>query len=651
MTTYATAVLRPASRKHLLLEVEPGQELWGWTLTGGNTYEISWNHLAATNIIKGGIYRRLISMEEDGVALTERASIALVDANAGSWYHDETVQKIYVHTTGSVDPDTLDMIASIFRLHFSTTGKTYVIDGRSIYFEKRILANTQAVIGDKVSDLMIGKQRTASGIISLANFDKLFDKLSVTWNWKNKVARVRFGLDDIAFSEYITARELLINDIVPTEIFFTLDLVEKVDVWRRRFPITPHFGSGLGEGVSGTRVPVLYGQKTDIIPDLVDDEYSTPNEWVYRIADQTKQQIYSVDNVYAINKSDGSRQALNLGVDYTANLVNCSITVNDAFDPGVEIEEVYEIRCDAKGLTAAELSWSTPPTSVDYLKWPGELAKYILLTFLGYEETDLDLPSFVDADSDAPFELGAWIKAETSVRDILRTLERSSMSYVRPKKDGTIEFYVWDPWEGSATAIELSDEDFSLFEADVKITTVYYKTQIRYDENPAKPGSYQVETAVENAVDYLNKNAQELTIDTWLRNSSDAELLAQRVNFLYRGINTEFDFTERGVRMMDHELNQRVRVTKTRAPTTSGFLTSRLMEILELEKDFITPKVSGRLGDLKGLGDVVGKWTEPGAPIWTLATDAEKANSGFWCTDAGLANPADPASKDVSLWW
>jgi hypothetical protein len=882
MTTYAEAVARISSQKHLLCEVEPAEELWNWTKQGGRTniYYIDWSHLAATDVIKGGLYRLIIGVEEDGVALTEYQTLATLDSNPGGWGYSYSAGRIYVHTTGSADPDTVDMMAVIFRLHFSTTGKVYNtipggcdargfdgsadyysrasdLDGNAdgkvgllsawvnlnggdattmcllanttsrfifqrssadhfqvlgrntsgtnvlgirttgvsyvasstwyhvlaswdlvsgdthiyvndvsnilettadddeieytrsswaiasdtagankanvsiaelyfaeeyldlsvgsnrrkfilddgtpaslgpngehptgtrpiiyasdgdgsnnlgtggdfvangtpyyvlgptpradVYYEKRILVDARADISDKASDLLIGRQRTASGTIALDNSDGLFDKLSAEWNWKNKAVRVRFGLDDIALSEYVTARELVVNDIAPTETALTLDLVEKADIWRRRFPITPHFGSGLGEGVTGTRVPVLYGEKTDIIPDLVDDEYTTPNEWVYRIADHTKQELYSVDTVYAINRSDGSRTALTLTTHYTVDLANCAITVNDVFDSGAEIEEVYEIRCDAKGVTVAELSaWGTAPTSTDYLKWPGEIAKHMLLTYLNYAEADLDLTSFTDANTDAPFELGLWIKGETTVREVLRGLERSCMSYVRPKRDGTIEFYVWDPWTGSADAIAMTDEDFALFEPDVKMTTVYYETHVRYDENPANPGSFEVETVTEDSVDYLVENAQELTVDTYLRDSSDAQLLAQRINFLYRGINIEYDFVELGTRLMNHGLNQRMRVTKTRAPTTSGALTSRLMEVLELDKDFIAPQVSGRLGDLKGLSEVIGKWTAADAPVWGDATDEEKADSGFWCDAGGLADAADPNSKNVSLWW
>ena len=43
---------------------------------------------------------------DDGVALTEKTSIATVEAAAGSWWWDSTNDILYVHQTGGGDPDT-----------------------------------------------------------------------------------------------------------------------------------------------------------------------------------------------------------------------------------------------------------------------------------------------------------------------------------------------------------------------------------------------------------------------------------------------------------------------------------------------------------------------------------------------------------------
>lgn len=887
MVTYATAAARISSQKHLLLEVEPAEPLWNWAATGGqsNTFEVSWSHLTQTSVIKGGMYRQLIGVEEDGTALTETDSIANVEANVNSFYHDEAAQKIYVHVTGAADPDTLDMMAGVFKLHFSTTGKVLVktagteardfdgasdyykktsaldgdadskecifscwfrldggdgtemyilggdtapepqyhvnifrttankirlllydssfgvvidvssrttftasidwhhlylsvnaaragsyptalalnlyVDGvhikasgatvvdaeidftlsrwtvaaksnsgnsefdgalseiyfnpgeylgsnghlkfrdargnpvelgdsgelptgtspaiyapdgdvsnnlgtggdftavgspaialglktrRSIYYEKRILAGTEVGVAEKASDLIVGLSRTSSGRVALANHDKLFDIPSKTWSWKNRAARYLFGINDAGLGSYLTIRELVVDDIAPTEQDLGITLVDGIDMWLRRFPPTPHLsGTAYGEGVSGTRVPILIGVKTDIIPDLVDNEDASANEWIYKIADDTKQDLDAVAAVYAINKSTGARQTLTLAVDYTVDLTDCSITVDDSFDAGAEIEEVYEIRCDATGQPAA-----TGDTSTDYLKWPGEIAHWLLNTFLDAADTSLDLDSFADADANAPYELGFWIKKETNVREVLRTLGKSVLGDVRTEIDGTVKFYVWTPWEGSADAESYTDEDFSAFEGDPKMETVYYKTVVRYDEDPANSGSFEIESVTDNATNYLVEGAQVLTVDTFLKSSSDAQLMAQRINFLYRGTNVEMEFTERGIRLMGAGRNMRIRVTKTRAPTSTGALSNRLMEVVELDKDLDAPRVSGRLADLKDLVNLIGNWTAATAPTWGNATAEEKANSGFWTDASGLADSADQSSKNVSLWW
>lgn len=540
--------------------------------------------------------------------------------------------------------------------NFSSNGTPAAIDGPvtglPIYFEKRILADSSASAREKAPDLISGTQRTGSGDIALDNHDGLFDILAHDWSWKNAICRYKLGLDDVGYGEYVTAQELIIDDIEPGEEQFGLSLIGKADSWRQRLPLNPYFAAGLGDGVSGTRKPVLLGGKGNLYPPLIDDEETTPNEWIYQIADPDLQNINSVPNVKAIKKSDGSINVLTVAVDYTISLTDCTIILTDNFDGGAEMNEVYDIVCDARGVTVAELSWDVAPTSTDYLKWPGEIAKYILLTYLDYAEEDLDLVSFLEADTYPGFELGVWIRDATTVREVLRQIERSCHGYIRQRRDGLIEFFVWDPWSGSEDAIELSDEDFAEFTPDSKGATdskaiVYHETTVRYDRN-FFTDDWSLETVSHTPTEDLIGATQTITLDTMLKSSADATTLAGRLNFLSRGIRFEFKFRERGVRLVDANLNKRVRVNKTRAPSSTGSFVNRLMDLIEIEAEYLAPSVSGRLADLQ-LG--IGKWTDDSAPAWGSATDAEKADSGFWCDANGRADSSDPATKDVSVWW
>jgi len=82
------------SEKIFLAEINPAEQLSGWHLTSGQTNTYSKNLLNETITLADGttenIRKEYSSVEENGAALTEQASIALVEANAGSWFNDLT---------------------------------------------------------------------------------------------------------------------------------------------------------------------------------------------------------------------------------------------------------------------------------------------------------------------------------------------------------------------------------------------------------------------------------------------------------------------------------------------------------------------------------------------------------------------------------
>ena len=80
----------------------------GWTLTASQTYtyEISfWNEsITLASDATKNIIKEISKVIEEGTELTERSSIAEVESNAGSYWQDDSVKKIYVHTVGSDCP-------------------------------------------------------------------------------------------------------------------------------------------------------------------------------------------------------------------------------------------------------------------------------------------------------------------------------------------------------------------------------------------------------------------------------------------------------------------------------------------------------------------------------------------------------------------
>ena len=84
MTILSDRLAYPNVHTVVLSEVTAGEWLRFWTAAGGgysNTYY-------APTVAEAS--RTASSVNENGTALTERTSVALVDASAGSWYWDRS---------------------------------------------------------------------------------------------------------------------------------------------------------------------------------------------------------------------------------------------------------------------------------------------------------------------------------------------------------------------------------------------------------------------------------------------------------------------------------------------------------------------------------------------------------------------------------
>jgi hypothetical protein len=91
----------------------------GWTSEGPtypNTYSLSLSPYIAESIVAGGVYRLINGVRENATDYTEKASIALVEANPSSWYYDEANTTMYVRTSTGSDPDTFASILVFFEL-------------------------------------------------------------------------------------------------------------------------------------------------------------------------------------------------------------------------------------------------------------------------------------------------------------------------------------------------------------------------------------------------------------------------------------------------------------------------------------------------------------------------------------------------------
>ena len=396
----------------------------------------------------------------------------------------------------------------------------------------------------------------------------------------------------------------------------------------------------LGDGVSGTKIPIIYGRVT-VKADLTDNS----GNGVYTLADASVQTLFAVNSVWAIDRTSQVWTLLTVTTHYTVNLTACTVTIVDA----TYIHTSYLIAVDVSG---------KPDGGSSYLKTFGEIVRDMLEDLVGIPTADIDTTSFSDADTDAPEELAVYLKAPRALTSILSTsqdgfpsLERSVLGHISQSKAGQWTADIWDPSFDASTIGTLRQDEFAHFAPAPSLRRIYGKVQAHYNFDHAR-GAWEVQTATDTRIQRLADTDDVLDLWTFLRDSSPATVLAQRRLVISGGRTLSVEFDERGIRLCTSTVRTRFYVNYNPAPDLDGKLVDAPMEVVRLDLSLLPQlQVSGLLQNPRGIGELIGRWTASGAPDWGSSTAAEKLVAGYWANSSGLIDPADGATKDTRLWW
>jgi len=175
-TTFAEFVKQRSSEKIFLLEIRPAEVIGNWSATDGktNTYEISYLNetITLTDSTTRTLKKEIVRLTEDGVDLTEKSSINEVEATSGTWWHDTSNSKLYVHPTDSDDPNDYTMIG-FFWLYIGSKG-IYLNDK---YYIPYLTENGIPSINQELQNIFWGTSAILVGTI-------LLDTRSVSCTYK-----------------------------------------------------------------------------------------------------------------------------------------------------------------------------------------------------------------------------------------------------------------------------------------------------------------------------------------------------------------------------------------------------------------------------------------------------------------------------------
>jgi hypothetical protein len=587
----------------------------GWTSeapTYANSHSITWSNFIGT----GGdaVYRRIDKVRENETDYTERASAALVDANASSWYYDEANTKLYVRTSTGSDPDTFSSIAVYFSIFAGTTVKAFA--GGQLY--EPMLVGELPVINLQAEDILFGIKILEEGNIDFQNANAFWDTVSQDYIWKNKLVTLYIGGGTLDFDDYEKVAVMRIEDAAVGDDICRFRLKHMATILDKILPLNTFTEASYpkaGEGVVGTYKPMIYGAITDA-PGVLIDTTSGANVWMLHDGDGTFA-LTAISNVRMVD-INGVRNGLTVTTHYTVDLAAGTVTVTDTdYD-----HENYSLIADVTGDTDG---------AGGYLDTWAEQWQDIML-LLGEDSANIDASSFSTADSDGFQKTALYMREPKKASEYLMLLERSVRGSIYINREGQWAATVHLPYGmKDETADSLGDEDFVTWEPEDKIETVYHEVRVKYGFNPST-GSWKEKTASNSQVEYELERSDTATIETALINGSEASRQAGRYLLTLEQPSIQVAMQQRGLGGLLKHPFERYIITRSRAPDSAGSWTDEPVELIEVQKTLAPPGVYLRIRKL-GLGSRgtrIHYWATSGILDYDSEDATDQDTYAFW---------------------
>lgn len=635
-TSFTALMAEPTSKKIFLAEINVAEELLGWTLTAGqtNTYEISFLNETVTlaDTTTENIRKAISSIEEDGTALGAQGSIANVEGNAGSYWHDTANSKLYIHPSGSDSP-LLHTILGFFWLYFATEG----IILNSIYYEPYLSDRGIPTLKQSNPNLYWGVSTIGGGNLCLLNGRGYFDQISKAFIWTNKKVKILLGGDSLAYGEYKLLYTAWIVDKMFTRQEFILEINSQAFNLMRQIPINKFWESNypnLDPYMEGKPIPIYYGEYNSSLAPVVtciDSAYGT-DTYQFKICDHC---IESIDHAYVIYE-DGNDWSTIAISNTNTTLATFTVLDSDFVLGQSRIKVAFHGKSTAGGSTA----FGGAP----------EIVEDLLTDILNYAATDLESTAFAASKTESENILNVPIEKVTQALTIIEKICQSDLAFFDEDENGHLRYRTWKPYLVS-TYTEIDGTDFIEMPEFIEDNKQLYSTvSIGYAYSCSRE-KYKFVDKTEAKTQYKFDRNEQLELKTYLRTKSDATILAQRINYLTRDptlkLNANFKMP-----LIDKNLGDKVEITLDRVPSTnsSGY-TNQVFEINEKQISYSPLINEMQMFNLKDFGGYIGYWTSAAAPKWSTASDAQKRVAGYWSDSSGYADPSDSSSLNVSLWW
>lgn len=445
-----------------------------------------------------------------------------------------------------------------------------------------------------VGDYYEGSIKTQFGSLVFLNDGWWYTTLE-DFIWHNKEIDVKCGAKDSDYEEFGAVFAGRIRDPDIGDSKTTLKTRDRRVGTFRQLPKDKYWSSDTGyedleEGAEGKAKGIPFGQLADVSPVFIKTDGST--YWRFKIS---KYAIEEITTVYL----DG--EAIDSG-DITK--VPASGHFDLDFNPGDG-----HVTCDIKGVKC-NFDDSTYSENIADVLW------FVLNQENDFDWSRLDKVSFDDLKSArSGITIAYFLSESMSTLNFIRFLQATGVFQFVPRPDGTYGAYRYKSGTEEDTP-RLYNEDYDSLKKKEETATAYRKIVLRYARNPTtgnwltvEPTTNMEETGYKVAHRYGEEEA--LTIETALREETDAETLAELYQKLVRDPATKLEGTIGSV-ALGFKPSDKIIVSKEIIDGEENIVQvfgespnyDEIYRILELKKNLKTGKV-GILGleDSQSIGE------------------------------------------------
>jgi len=507
---------------------------------------------------------------EDGIALTEKASIAQVEATALTWYWDSANQKLYVHSSDGTDPDNF----------FMEGGFTHLISNRNFTYADTLCTlppwlSAQSIpqVTQEIKSCFEGSFRLSTGSISLINalskgeyyFDKRFEKFT----WIGSRLTLYCGKDSFsALADFKKMFSAHISDksIEDRKITFSLRDARKElerDLILNKYWITDY--PDMEEDFEGREKPKAYGYVEDVAPVPIKGYDATTNESAKFSYHDGRSKTVGKVTVNDVEKTKDT--------DYYCDLQRSIIV----FDASVDVGEDDIVLVSFTGMVN---------TADEVVENGAEIFKHILNNEANIDTTKLNVDWIYETRDANTKSLSILFYKDTPYDEILKTLEHTTEAFILQDGDARLGLrplqttvpskakYIWN--FQSKGHRHNKDRD-----------SLYWKVRVFYGEN-CQSQEWQVKEATDNDIKRKFGVEKELSIYTYFRDPSNAQALATKILSDY--LNKTYITDELPMILFDQFPGELIPFSRTRFYDISGTASELSLRILRVEKNPQTGK-------------------------------------------------------------